>query len=210
MKPPESVTKETICWPSGLAASGIRGRAKGACAKKFDAWILDGQIPSTMTGETGLTAPLVRTFWVNSQEIVITSYSIHYTKLYDLFPKTLPGFEFGTITDLVNTTNTSDDIRLDETGKGVIKVDNQWKEVTSPHWVTANVSLYDSGERPVVRNASWQVWPAQSLVGIRNMSGTEDDPDQVPNNDTAKFEVILADTQGRLKAAQGLERNNFV
>ncbi len=72
LKPPESVTKETICWPSGLAASGIRGRAKGACAKKFDAWILDGQIPSTMTGETGLTAPLVRTFWVNSQEMRAT------------------------------------------------------------------------------------------------------------------------------------------
>lgn len=67
LKPPESVTKETICWPSGLAASGIRGRAGGACAKKFDAWILDGQISSTMTGEIGLTAPLVRTFWVDSQ-----------------------------------------------------------------------------------------------------------------------------------------------
>lgn len=67
LKPPESVTKETICWPSGLAASGIRGRAEGACAKKFDAWILDSQIPLTMTGETGLTAPLVRTFWVDSQ-----------------------------------------------------------------------------------------------------------------------------------------------
>ena len=67
VKPPESVSKETICWPSGLAASAIQSRAKGACVKKFDAWILDGQMPSTMTGETGLTAPLVRTFWVNNQ-----------------------------------------------------------------------------------------------------------------------------------------------
>ncbi|NWH06158.1 penicillin-binding protein 1C [Desulfobacter latus] len=67
VKPPEKVSKETICWPSGLAASAIQSRAKGACAKKFDAWILDGQMPSTMTGETGLTAPLVRTFWVNSR-----------------------------------------------------------------------------------------------------------------------------------------------
>ena len=130
---------------------------------------------------------------------------IHVKQARNLFKKTLPGFEFGAGTDLVNTTNTSDDIRLDETGKGVIKVENQWEDVTSPHWVTANVSLYDSGERPVVRNASWQVWPAQILVGIRNMSGTEDDPDQVPNNDTAKFEVILADTQGKLKAAKGLK-----
>nr|WP_320190159.1 alpha-2-macroglobulin [uncultured Desulfobacter sp.] len=130
---------------------------------------------------------------------------IHVKQARNLFKKALPGFEFGDITDLVNTTYTCDDIRLDETGKGLIKVDNQWKDVTSPHWVTANVSLYDSGERPVVRNASWQVWPAQNLVGIRNMSGTEEDPDQVPNNNTAKFEVVLADTQGRLKAAQSLK-----
>nr|WP_321401222.1 penicillin-binding protein 1C [uncultured Desulfobacter sp.] len=66
-KPPESVSKATICWPSGITESGIRGRAKGACAQKFEAWILNGQIPSTMTGETGLSAPLVRTFWVDSQ-----------------------------------------------------------------------------------------------------------------------------------------------
>jgi penicillin-binding protein 1C len=66
-KPPESVSKETICWPSGLAASGIRSRATGACAKTFEAWILDGQIPPTMTGETGLTAPLIRTFWIDSK-----------------------------------------------------------------------------------------------------------------------------------------------
>jgi penicillin-binding protein 1C len=67
LKQPDSVIKETICWPSGLAASGILGRANGICAKKFDAWILDGQVPSTMTGETGLTAPLTRTFWVDSR-----------------------------------------------------------------------------------------------------------------------------------------------
>lgn len=130
---------------------------------------------------------------------------IHVKPARDLFEKAFPGFEFGSTTDLVNTTITSEDIRLDEAGKGVIEVNNQWKEVTSPHWVTANVSLYDSGARPVVRNASWQVWPAQSLVGIRNMSGTKEDPGQVAENDTAKFEVILADTQGRLMAAKGLK-----
>ena len=130
---------------------------------------------------------------------------IHVKQARDLFKTTLPGFEFGGITDLVNTTNISDDIRLDKTGKGIIKVENQWQAVTSPHWVTANVSLYDAGDRPVVRNASWQVWPARTLVGIRNMSGTQDDLDQVPNNDTATFEVILADTQGNLKAVKGLK-----
>ncbi len=66
-KPPASVTRATVCWPSGFSAHRIRGKARGACAQKHQAWLLDGQIPLTMTGETGLAAPLVRTFWVDSQ-----------------------------------------------------------------------------------------------------------------------------------------------
>jgi penicillin-binding protein 1C len=71
-KSPENVSKKTICWPSGLAASEIRGKAKGACAQKFEAWIVAGQIPPTMTGETGLTAPLIRTFWVDKKGLRAT------------------------------------------------------------------------------------------------------------------------------------------
>ena len=130
---------------------------------------------------------------------------VHVKPARTLFHDTWPGFEFGDITGLVNTTVTTDDIKLDDTGKGVLNVENHWEDVVSPHWVTANVSLYDSGERPVVRSASWQVWPAETLVGIRNLSGTKEDPDQVPDNSTAKFEVILADARGKLHGAAGLK-----
>ncbi len=64
---PDSVTRETVCWPSGLAADAIDGRAKGACAKKFNAWILDHKIPPTLTGENGIAGSLVKTIWVNDK-----------------------------------------------------------------------------------------------------------------------------------------------
>ncbi len=62
---PGSVTRETICWPSGLAESRMKNRAAGACARRHKAWILEHRIPPTLTGESGLSAPLVRTVWVN-------------------------------------------------------------------------------------------------------------------------------------------------
>ncbi len=64
---PASVTRKTVCWPSGLAANAIDGRAKGACAKKFNAWILDHKIPPTLTGENPITGSLVNTIWVNGK-----------------------------------------------------------------------------------------------------------------------------------------------
>ncbi|MEH0018593.1 MAG: penicillin-binding protein 1C [Desulfobacter sp.] len=62
---PSSVTRETICWPSGLAASQMDRRTTGACVRRHHAWILDHQVPPTLNGESGLAAPLVRTVWVN-------------------------------------------------------------------------------------------------------------------------------------------------
>ena len=122
-----------------------------------------------------------------------------------LFKDKWPGYEFGNVSSLLNTSFTTDDIRLDDAGHGTIKVDTRWQEAYSPHWVTANVSLYDSGGRPVVRNRSWQVWPAPALVGIRNLTATEEDPGQVPNDSMAEFEVIFTDTAGNRIAGEGLE-----
>ncbi|MDD9303095.1 MAG: hypothetical protein HUK40_12450 [Desulfobacter sp.] len=130
---------------------------------------------------------------------------VHVKPARELFKDQWPGFEFGGIKGLINTSFTSDDIRLDDDGKGVIPVERQWEKVISPHWVTANVSLYGSGGRPVVRNTSWQVWPANTLVGIRNISSAEEDPHQVANDSVAAFEVILADRRGTLLGAKGLK-----
>ena len=129
---------------------------------------------------------------------------VHIKPARELFKDRWPGYEFGAESDLLNTSFTTDSIRLDETGKAVLPVENQWRRISSPHWVTANVSLYDSGGRPVVRNWSWQVWPAQTLVGIRSLSGGED-PGQVPSDSVAQFEVMATDTAGNRLAARGLE-----
>ncbi|HCY86442.1 MAG TPA: alpha-2-macroglobulin family protein, partial [Desulfobacteraceae bacterium] len=130
---------------------------------------------------------------------------VHVKPARELFKDKWPGYEFGNNFSLINTSFTTDDIKLDDTGKGRIEVANHWQEASSPHWITANVSLYDSGGRPVVRNHSWQVWPASALVGIRNLTATEDDPGQVPNDSTAQFEVIFTGLKGERLAAEGLK-----
>ncbi len=74
---PSSVTRETICWPSGLAepqmkvslknqgGESVRPYISGACARRHKAWILNHQIPPTLVKETGLSAPLIQTFWTD-------------------------------------------------------------------------------------------------------------------------------------------------
>lgn len=125
---------------------------------------------------------------------------IHIKPARELFKEEWPGYEFGDIKNLLNHSFSTDPITLDARGEGVLKVPSQWKEVTSPHWVTANASLYDSGGRPVVRNKSWQVWPGDVLVGIRNLADGD-----IKNDSLAQFEVICVDQAGRRLAARGLK-----
>ncbi len=126
---------------------------------------------------------------------------IHVKPARELFDKDWPGYEFGDTKNLLNHSFASDQIQLDDKGEGVIQVKNQWDEITSPHWVTANASLYDSGGRPVVRNKSWQIWPAESLVGIRSLSGDT----EIKNDSLARFEVIRVDKEGKRLPAKNLK-----
>ncbi len=126
---------------------------------------------------------------------------IHVKPARELFKEDWPGYEFGDTKNLVNHSFTTDKVRLDARGEGVLQVQTQWAEIASPHWVTANASLYDSGGRPVVRNKSWQVWPGNTLVGIRSLS----QEGKIKNDSLASFEVICVDTTGRRLAAKGLK-----
>ncbi|MBU0969304.1 MAG: alpha-2-macroglobulin family protein, partial [Proteobacteria bacterium] len=126
---------------------------------------------------------------------------VHVKAARELFRENLPGYEFGDIKNLLNLSFPIDQIVLDEKGEGQLNVENQWKELLSPHWVTANVSLYDSGQRPVVRNKSWQVWPAEVLVGIRNLAKDK----EIKADSQARFEVICVDAGGKRIAAKGLK-----
>ncbi|MBU0969303.1 MAG: penicillin-binding protein 1C [Proteobacteria bacterium] len=62
---PETIEQQTICWPSGISESQM----PGSCMVRHRAWILDHQIPPTLTqplGEGSSKAfSLVQTFWVD-------------------------------------------------------------------------------------------------------------------------------------------------
>ncbi|HKL01397.1 MAG TPA: MG2 domain-containing protein, partial [Desulfotignum sp.] len=127
--------------------------------------------------------------------------AIHISPARELFKEKWPGFVFGHIKDLVKHAFTTEKTALDASGRGMLAVKNQWQGVSSPHWVTANVSLYDAGGRPVVRNKSWQVWPAESLVGIRSLA----EKGEVDSDTIARFEVIRVDRTGRRLGGENLK-----
>ncbi len=119
----------------------------------------------------------------------------------ELFRDKWPGFEFGNKNNLLNQTFSSPEIFLDEQGKGILDIDRQWEEISSPHRITANVSLYDDSGKPVSRSRFWQVWPAPALAGIycAEKEGT------VPEDSVVDFQMIVVDKNGDLVPAQGLE-----
>ena len=68
--PPESVTTEEICWPSGLSRRRLEQKGNlptGACVRTHKALVLNHQIPPTMANSSGLSAPLIQTLWLDLQ-----------------------------------------------------------------------------------------------------------------------------------------------
>lgn len=126
---------------------------------------------------------------------------IHIRPARKLFKEKWPGYEFGNAADNFKQSFETDSIVLDKNGMGKLKIRNEWEETRSPLWLTANASVYDSGGRPVVRNKSWQIWPADTLVGIRSLSKN----DLIKNDHTAQFEVMAVNKQGERIKATDLE-----
>lgn len=87
--------------------------------------------------------------------------------LRDAVPS-LPGFQFGNIAE-ENLSRTLDEVQLtlDETGRGDISTNSEWRETHSPLQVILQASLLESGGRPVTRRAEQAIWPADTLPGIR-------------------------------------------
>ncbi len=119
----------------------------------------------------------------------------------ELFPQKWPGYLSGDVTDTFYHSFQTDRITLDEQGRGILKIQNQWDTITSPAQLTANASLYEPGGRPVVRTRSWQVWPAPFLIAIRSLA----EDDHVKSNTSAEFEIIALDSRGKRISAQGLK-----
>lgn len=116
--------------------------------------------------------------------------------------KQYPGFEFGDVgEDQHKTREELDEQALDD--KGETRLDVNLSPVAkrrSPFTVRATLSLLESGGRPVVRSLERMVWPAQVLVGVRPMFAGE----YAPTDSAVDFEVVRADSNGRLKPATGM------
>ena len=119
----------------------------------------------------------------------------------ELFPEKWPGYEFGDAADTFSRSFQTGPVILDDDGKALLAIDNEWEDSDIPLRLTADTSLYDSGGRPVVRTKSWQIWPADTLVGIRLLSENS----QVPGNSTARFEIIAVNKDGEKMELDGLE-----
>ena len=135
--------------------------------------------------------------------------------LRDAVPS-LPGFQFGNIAE-ENQSRSLDEVQLtlDETGRGDISTNSEWRETHSPLKVILQASLLESGGRPVTRRAEQAIWPADTLPGIRPQfavkavydyrTDTTVNQPIVDEDSNAAFDIVYVDAQGEKKAVSGLQ-----
>lgn len=112
----------------------------------------------------------------------------------------LKGFEFGDIQDESYSDYwQEEDIKLNNQGIGVFGIESRWKKVSSPLAIRSIISLYESGGRPVTRSITRQMWPAESLIGIRPLFD-----DHTTDEGPIKFEIVKRGQDGQLIAQKGL------
>lgn len=135
--------------------------------------------------------------------------------LRDAVPS-LPDFQFGNIAE-ENLSRSLDEVQLtlDETGRGDISTNSEWRETHSPLQVILQASLLESGGRPVTRRAEQAIWPADTLPGIRPQfavkavydyrTDTTVNQPIVDEDSNAAFDIVYVDAQGEKKAVSGLQ-----
>ncbi|MET5960848.1 alpha-2-macroglobulin [Citrobacter amalonaticus] len=135
--------------------------------------------------------------------------------LRDAVPS-LPGFQFGNIAE-ENLSRSLDEVQLtlDETGRGDISTNSEWRETHSPLQVILQASLLESGGRPVTRRAEQAIWPADTLPGIRPQfavkavydyrTDTTVNQPIVDEDSNAAFDIVYVDAQGEKKAISDLQ-----
>lgn len=110
-----------------------------------------------------------------------------------------PGFEFGDVNETEKKTRKElEEQTLDDKGHASIDIDlSPAANRRSPYSVRTTLSLLESGGRPVVRSIDRTLWPAPVLVGVRPLfSGS-----YAPENSPVDFEVIRADSDGKLQTS---------
>ncbi|MDE1461896.1 alpha-2-macroglobulin family protein [Spartinivicinus poritis] len=94
-----------------------------------------------------------------------------------------------------------EDAVLDDQGLYEINLVSEWQQIKSPLAVRFEVSVHESGGRPLTRQRQFNLLPTNQLVGLRPLFGKSG-----PDYDTqAEFEVISVDDKGQLQPAQNLE-----
>ncbi len=83
---------------------------------------------------------------------------------------------------------------LDSNGEANLKASLQhWQKLQSPLALIANVSVYESGGRPITRKATITHWGSDELVGLEPQFKQRPD-----NRSLVRFKAILADRSGEL------------
>ncbi|MCC6594222.1 MAG: alpha-2-macroglobulin family protein [Xanthomonadales bacterium] len=93
------------------------------------------------------------------------------------------------------------DASLDEAGRLTQSLALEPGSINGPIAVSVIGSLFESGGRPVSRILKRTLWPAGQLVGVRPLF----DPENLPSQQQAAFEVLKVDAQGQRVAASGLK-----
>lgn len=124
---------------------------------------------------------------------------VQYERNKNPLGQALPGFEFGDANeDSARSRAELNEASLDEAGKAAFNIDLEpAASRQSPFTVRGTLSLLESGGRPVVRSVERVFWPAPVLVGVRPLF----QGDYARENTPARFEVVRADRDGKLRGA---------
>ncbi|WP_392566871.1 alpha-2-macroglobulin [Utexia brackfieldae] len=121
----------------------------------------------------------------------------------------LNDFEIGLVDEAKLSRYLSEvDTTLDESGETEVSASNSnWRYIKSPVQIMYQASLLDAGGRPINRQVSQTVWPADKMPAVRALFGSDEYYDwsvdryvtrpTVDEGSMAQFEVISVDSQGQ-------------
>ena len=114
-------------------------------------------------------------------------------------------YYFGDVEDnKINIRNNLIDAKLDDNGKIALSVPALKTKYSSVMSVATVVSVFESGGRPIVRSKRNDVWPTDTLIGIKPLFER-----YAPYNADANFEVIAVNSKGEMQSVKNLQTKVF-
>lgn len=113
--------------------------------------------------------------------------------------KAFKAYEFGNIKENLSDRREIDKRKLDKQGETVLRLDSDYlQEIESPAVVSVNLSVFESGGRPITRRHNVTVVPNMDMVGIRPSYASADAKDkQGPDeNSLVEFDLIAVNASG--------------